>query len=139
MGLAIACETAGGTGVGPAVMRYCLMYGFGVTSGPSLAPDHRAQPFERGPHAVRTAIAAPLELALEIVAELLEVEPRGEQRDEHHGGGHAGDHADPRDPERGGGLAGAVRRLAGLDPRHGAASEDQSRDRAGQRDEEEGA
>src|SRR3954453_24218088 len=30
MGAAIACETAGGTGVGPAVMRYCFTYGFGV-------------------------------------------------------------------------------------------------------------
>src|SRR5918994_6257120 len=30
MGVAIACETAGGTGVGPAVIRYCFTYGFGV-------------------------------------------------------------------------------------------------------------
>src|SRR3954454_13500427 len=33
MGVAIACETAGGTGVGPAVIRYCFTYGFGCAMG----------------------------------------------------------------------------------------------------------
>src|SRR6186997_3239721 len=36
MGAAIACETAGGTGVGPAVIRYCFTYGFGVIVRPRV-------------------------------------------------------------------------------------------------------
>src|SRR3954454_9332611 len=28
IGSAMTCDTAGGRGVGPAVIRYCLMYGF---------------------------------------------------------------------------------------------------------------
>jgi hypothetical protein len=37
MGVAIACETAGGTGVGPAVIRYCFTYGLGAMARVRLA------------------------------------------------------------------------------------------------------
>src|SRR4051794_13860276 len=37
MGSAWTCDTAGGSGVGPAVMRYCLMYGFAAIRRATIA------------------------------------------------------------------------------------------------------
>src|SRR3954471_4242854 len=51
-GIGFACtgETAGGSGVGPAVMRYCLMYGFAAIGAATIAgrADRGARPSGRG-------------------------------------------------------------------------------------------
>ena len=80
---AIACETAGGTGVGPAVMRYCLMKGFGVMRGgrgrsrersepaPPAAAGSARRPSSRGrrrPSPPSSSWPRRSELALEVVA-----------------------------------------------------------------------
>src|SRR5690349_4640160 len=97
-------------------MRYCLMKGFGVTGrgsrGPGskrrLAADDRAQPLYGGADAAAgaavLALALLVELALQVVAELLEVEAGGDERDEDHERGHARDHADAAQPQRRGRL-----------------------------------
>src|SRR5215218_934018 len=143
----MACETAGGTGVGPAVMRYCLMKGFGVTGrggrGPGrkrrLAADDRAEALYGGAHAAPAALvllALLVELALQVVAELLEVEARGDERDEDDERRHARDHADAAEPQGGRDLALAGGDLPPLGHALRLAAEHQRRDGAGQRDEE---
>src|ERR687887_519963 len=39
MGSAITWETAGGNGVGPAVIRYCLTYGLAIALDPTQQPE----------------------------------------------------------------------------------------------------
>src|SRR5690349_4144404 len=65
MGAAIACETAGGTGVGPAVMRYCFTNGFGVMGTFEVSPGPgRGSEFRLDPIHVRAQLLA---LALDLV------------------------------------------------------------------------
>src|SRR5215218_5575459 len=51
--------TFGGSGVGPAVIRYCLMKGLGVISQCSLAADLRRSEAERCPGVRRCEAVAP--------------------------------------------------------------------------------
>src|SRR5918998_1020574 len=68
MGVAIAWETAGGTGVGPAVMRYCFTNGFGVMAPVRL--EVRLDPI----HVRAQLLALDLDLvALLLLAHALEV------------------------------------------------------------------
>src|SRR3954465_14220667 len=78
----MACETAGGSGVGPAVIRYCLVNGFGVM---------RERPLSRG------EVARRLATGLEVAAELLEVQAGGDEDAPDTHADHAEDDAD--DPE----------------------------------------
>ena len=73
----------------------------------------------------------------QVVAELLEVEAGGDQRDQHDRGRDAGDHADPRDPQRRDGLAGAAPAPGTRAAR--PSSEHPAPDRERQRDEEQRA
>src|ERR687883_480014 len=42
MGSAMTCETRGGSGVGPAVIRYCLTYGLAIDLDPTQQPEAEA-------------------------------------------------------------------------------------------------
>src|SRR3954453_21225074 len=71
-GSAITWETLGGSGVGPAVIRYCLMKGLGVI-GLKIR-------FGEGESSL-AAVSPPLDLALERVLEVLRRDTAGRQRD----------------------------------------------------------
>src|SRR3954469_17824530 len=58
IGSAMTCDTAGGRGVGPAVIRYCLMYGFAI-----------------GGRGYRRDRLAPMRVALAVVAVFLVAAP----------------------------------------------------------------
>src|SRR3954469_10915956 len=96
-------ETLGGSGVGPAVMRYCLMNGFGVMGAARLA-----------------AVALALELALERLLEVRRRHAVGPQRDPDDARDDREADPDPRDDDRSARLALAARaaRVDGvLEPR----------------------
>src|SRR3954471_15931479 len=98
------CATVGGTGVGPAVIRYCLVKGFGVKAARRLA----------------SSVSAPLEVALQIVAEVIEVEPgegQHDERDHRAESDHDPDAAQPQGHLR---LPGPMHGLAAVDLADGA-------------------
>src|ERR687895_2390476 len=66
----MACETAGGSGVGPAVMRYCFRKGSAIGA---LGYEHDRNPHER---ANRLRV---VELTLEIIPKLLVGEDQHQQ------------------------------------------------------------
>src|SRR5688500_753259 len=111
-------ETRGGTGVGPAVIRYCFVNGLGVTARGRLA----------------SVVAAALEVALQVIAERLEVESRGGEGDEGHHGDDAGAHPDAPEPERRLRLPGAAAALPARDPVVRPPGEDPRGGRARQRE-----
>src|SRR3954454_16712735 len=91
----MTCDTRGGTGVGPAVMRYCLMYGFGVTV---RCPRERGRQGYRAPSRPPASGDVLARVARREVVVAREADAKGEQRDPRDRGDDPEDHA--ADPER---------------------------------------
>src|SRR4051794_33990708 len=139
MGDAMAWETAGGTGVGPAVMRYCLMNGFAVIGGPrrgSWGADGRLASEEGsdGVNGGRPRLLVPP--ALDVALELLEVPASGQPHDPPDRRRDADDHADDAEDVAGVGLPAARAGVALVVAGERLRAADPRADRARQREEE---
>src|SRR3954454_21993531 len=101
-GSAMTCETAGGSGVGPAVIRYCLMYGFATAGedtegvGP-LRAQREGRITLRHPHVIRVHARLPAEEADDQVEQAARVLPGEEDRESGRDVADVGD--DPEHPE----------------------------------------
>src|SRR3954468_12125267 len=138
MGDAMACETAGGTGVGPAVMRYCLMNGFAVmrTLVGSWGERRRlaAEPCASRTHERLAGVR--VRVALEVLAEVVEAPSGGEERDPAGRGEDAEHDADDAQQVAGLRLPAPDGRLAQVDAVAGLRAADPGGDRARQREQE---